>query len=229
MPVNAGTDVDGPDEATSEQPNAAISEPSNVDTRDRLLDAAQELFGRTGAWTTPLAQVVRAAGQRNQSAIQYHFGSREGLIFALIERDRAPERRERRALLDRLETSSGDADLETVVEVLVVPTCTSLHTTRGRHLRTIIADVARGIDDDRLADPRPTDLRRTVRLLEATMPSMPVAVRTTRIAAGLRLLIEMNAARARTIEAGGRPLVDHPTFQGDLVAMLHRLLSTPGP
>jgi AcrR family transcriptional regulator len=76
------------------------------DTRDRLLDAAQELFARTGSWTTPLARVVRAAGQRNESAVQYHFGSREELIYALIERDRAREMQERQARLDAIEATT---------------------------------------------------------------------------------------------------------------------------
>jgi AcrR family transcriptional regulator len=201
----------------------------NEDTRDRLLDAAQELFAQAGSWTTPLARVVRAAGQRNQSAIQYHFGSREELIYALIERDRAREMQERQARLDRLEVDGGTCDLRTAVAALVLPSCATLTEPRGRRLRMIIADVARGIGDDQLADPRPPDLARTIRLIEAAMPPLPRGARATRIAAALRLLIEMTAARARTIEAGQRPLVGARSFERDLLEMLHSLLSAPRP
>jgi TetR/AcrR family transcriptional regulator, regulator of cefoperazone and chloramphenicol sensitivity len=203
--------------------------PVNEDTRDRLLDAAQELFATDGSWTTPLARVVRAAGQRNQSAIHYHFGSREELIYALIERDRARELQERQAHLDRLDAANGERDLRAVVAALVLPSCAGLTEQRGRRLRMIIADVARGIGDDQLADPRPPDLAHSIRLIESAMPPMPRRVRTTRIAAAMRLLIEMIAARARTIEAGKRPLVGARAFEHDLLEMLHSLLSTPRP
>ena len=197
-----------------------------TDTRDRLLDAAQELFARSGSWTTPLTRVLRAAGQRNESAIQYHFGSRAELIYALIERDRVREMEERQARLDAI---SGDADLRTAVTALVLPSCAGLTEQRGRRLRMIIADVVRGIGDDQLADPRPPDLATTVRLIGTAMPPMPGRVRTTRIAAALRLSIEMTAARARTIEAGERPLVGARSFESDLLEMLHSLLSAPRP
>jgi AcrR family transcriptional regulator len=199
---------------------------ARTDTRDRLLDAAQELFARSGSWTTPLARVVRAAGQRNESAIQYHFGSRAELIYALIERDRVREMQERQARLDAI---SGEADLRTAVTALVLPSCAGLTEQRGRRLRMIIADVVRGIGDDQLADPRPPDLATTVRLIGTAMPPMPGRVRTTRIAAALRLSIEMTAARARTIEAGERPLVGARAFESDLLEMLHSLLSAPRP
>jgi AcrR family transcriptional regulator len=196
------------------------------DTRDRLLDAAQELFARTGSWTTPLARVVRAAGQRNESAVQYHFGSREELIYALIERDRAREMQERQARLDAI---SDDADLRTAVTALVLPSCAGLTEQRGRRLRMIVADVVRSIGDDQLADPRPPDLARTIQLIGAAMPPMPGRARTTRVAAAMRLLIEMTAARARTIEAGGRPLVGARSFEKDLLEMVHSLLCAPRP
>ena len=200
--------------------------PANEDTRDRLLDAAQELFARSGSWTTPLTRVLRAAGQRNESAIQYHFGSRAELIYALIERDRVREMQERQARLDAI---SGDADLRTAVTALVLPSCAGLTEQRGRRLRMIIADVVRGIGDDQLADPRPPDLATTIRLIGTAMLPMPGRARTTRIAAALRLSIEMTAARARTIEAGERPLVGARSFESDLLEMIHSLLSAPRP
>jgi len=201
----------------------------DAQTRERLLDAAEELFARQGSWTTPLAHVVRAAGQRNQSAIQYHFGTREELIYALIERDRDRELQQRQDLLDRPEAGRVEPDLRTAVAALVLPTCASLRHARGRRLRLIIADVARGISDAALADPRPPDIARTVRLLEAAMPAMPASVRSTRIAAALRLQIELTAARARDLEAGRQPLVSDATFEQDLQGLVHAILAAPPP
>lgn len=197
------------------------------DTRDQLLDAAEKLFAETGSWTTPLAQVVRAAGQRNQSAIQYHFGSREELIYALIERDRSRELQDRQARLDRLDVVGGSSDLRALVAALVLPSCRDLTDERGRRLRSIIADVVRGIEDAQLADPRPLDLARVIRLIEEAMPPMPRRVRSNRVAAALRLLTEMTAARARTIEAGNRPLIGAQAFERELQELIHSVLTSP--
>lgn len=199
------------------------------DTRERLLDAAQRLFAAGGAWTTPLAQVVRAAGQRNESAIQYHFGSREELIFELLERGREREMRARHTELDRLERADLEPSLHDAVVALARPSCAGLRTQAGRQTRLIIADVVRGISDEQLVEARPSDLLRTLGHLERAMPSLDRKVRRARVAAALRLLTEMTAARARTIEAGRRPALGAGAFEHELVAVLEGLLSAPGP
>lgn len=199
------------------------------DTKNRLLDAALELFAAHGAWTTPLAQVVRAAGQRNQSAIHYHFGSREELIYALIERERTREAQQRQMYLDRIATAGAEGDLRAAVSVLVLPPCASLADPSGRRLRLIVADVKRGISDELLANPRSPDSARTVRLIEAAMPPMPQPVRTNRIVAVLRMLGEVTAARARTIDAGSPTLLGAQDFERDLQEMIHSMLAAPHP
>ena len=55
-------------------------------TREQLLDAAEALFLEGGIEDVSLRAIVRRAGQRNQSAMQYHFGRREDLIKAIIRR-----------------------------------------------------------------------------------------------------------------------------------------------
>lgn len=215
--------------ASPSQRDVSVLITETQDTKERLLDAALELFATHGCWTTPLAWVVRAAGQRNQSAIQYHFGSRGGLIYALIERDRAPELQQRQALLDRIATTGESGDLRAAVAALVLPPCAALAERPGRRLRLIIADVAHGISNDQLANPSPPDTARTVRLIAAAMPPMPEPIRTSRIAAALRLMIEMTAARAREIDAGSGTLVDAQTFERNLQEMICSLLTAPTP
>jgi AcrR family transcriptional regulator len=59
---------------------------SSPDTRTRILDAAERLFARDGFSHTPTRAILRAAGQRNESALQYHFGGRDGLVAAIHAR-----------------------------------------------------------------------------------------------------------------------------------------------
>ena len=54
-------------------------------SRLRLVDAATRLFAQHGIDGVALKDIVAAAGQKNQSAVQYHFGNKEGLIAAALE------------------------------------------------------------------------------------------------------------------------------------------------
>jgi AcrR family transcriptional regulator len=55
-------------------------------TREAILDAAERLFAREGLAGVPTRALLREAGQRNESALHYHFGGRDGLLVALHER-----------------------------------------------------------------------------------------------------------------------------------------------
>ena len=48
------------------------------------MDAALRLCAEQGPDAPALAEIIGAAGQRNASAIQYHFGSRDGLLEAVL-------------------------------------------------------------------------------------------------------------------------------------------------
>lgn len=70
-------------------------------TREQLLDAAEELFLAEGPDKVSLRAIVRHAGQRNQSALQYHFGNREGLLAAIRHRRMSQLEERRRKLLEQ--------------------------------------------------------------------------------------------------------------------------------
>ena len=55
-------------------------------TRELMLDAAERLFAEKGIDATTVSEVHRIAGQSNKSAVHYHFGSREGLVQAVVAR-----------------------------------------------------------------------------------------------------------------------------------------------
>ncbi|AUY51956.1 TetR family transcriptional regulator [Streptomyces sp. CB01881] len=54
------------------------------ETREKLLRAAEELFATRGVETALTRGITRLAGQSNPSAVQYHFGSRESLLDAIM-------------------------------------------------------------------------------------------------------------------------------------------------
>ncbi len=62
--------------------------PTVLPTRTRVLDAAVGLFGTRGYEATSLDQVADASGVRKQTVL-YHFGDKEGLLGAVIDRSAA--------------------------------------------------------------------------------------------------------------------------------------------
>lgn len=51
----------------------------------RLLEATESLFAETNTDTVSIRQITRAAGA-NVAAVNYHFGSRDGLVSAVLDR-----------------------------------------------------------------------------------------------------------------------------------------------
>ncbi len=88
-------------------------------TREQLLDAAERLFLEHGLDEVSLRAIVREAGQRNQSALQYHFGGREELITAILNRRMQQVEARRRSLVDAALASGAALDLRDGCALLV--------------------------------------------------------------------------------------------------------------
>ena len=93
---------------------------ATVQTRERLLDAAERLFAERGIDNVTLLDVTRAAGQGNRSALQYHFGDKPGLLNAVLDRHAHAIARKRQRMLDKL-AEQAEPPLREVVAALVVP------------------------------------------------------------------------------------------------------------
>jgi AcrR family transcriptional regulator len=93
-----------------------------ADTKSIILDAAERLFADHGFAATSLRNIIAAAGV-NLAAVHYHFGSKEALIKAVLERRIGPLNQERLRLLDLANADgSGKPDyLERIIEALIGP------------------------------------------------------------------------------------------------------------
>ncbi|HHX84484.1 MAG TPA: TetR family transcriptional regulator [Actinomycetales bacterium] len=89
-------------------------------SRNALLDAAERLVAEHGA-DIPLREIAVAAGQRNNSAVQYHFDSRDGLIEAVLARRLVALEARRGEMLADLEAQGRERDVPALVRVLVEP------------------------------------------------------------------------------------------------------------
>lgn len=83
-----------------------------------LILAAERLFAEQGIEAVALRHVNQAANQRNMSAAHYHFGSREGLVSAVLMY-RWPDLDRRRGQM--LEGRPGTRDVRFYLEAFILP------------------------------------------------------------------------------------------------------------
>ncbi len=111
-----------------------------------MIDAAERLAAERGLAGLTVQAVQEAAGQRNKSAVQYHFGGRQGLVNALLATRMAAASQRRLSMLLELPESPSTREL---VEVLVVPLVESVLARRpsywARFLIQAIGDPATGL------------------------------------------------------------------------------------
>jgi AcrR family transcriptional regulator len=87
--------------------------------RDAIMDAAERLFAERGIDAVSLRTINTEAGY-SVAALHYHFGTRDGLVRALLERAQPPMLAQRAGLLAALEALPAPP-LDTIVEALVRP------------------------------------------------------------------------------------------------------------
>jgi AcrR family transcriptional regulator len=88
-----------------------------VDTKTRLLDAAEKLFGQNGFDATSLRDITTEA-QVNLAAVNYHFQSKDSLIDAVIGRRLEPVNRKRIQMLD---AGGPSPTLEQILQAFLAP------------------------------------------------------------------------------------------------------------
>jgi len=84
---------------------------SVVDTRGRILDAAERLFAQHGLEATSMRMLSAAAGC-NLASTNYHFGGKEGLIREVFRRRLTWLNRERLRVLDEMEAAATGRPLK---------------------------------------------------------------------------------------------------------------------
>jgi AcrR family transcriptional regulator len=93
-----------------------------TDTKDSILNAAEQLFAERGYEATSLRAITTAAGV-NLAAVNYHFQSKDQLLRALFTRGMQRLNRKRTALLDSYQAEYGKKTVppEKLVRALIGP------------------------------------------------------------------------------------------------------------
>lgn len=201
---------------------------AGTDARERLIVAAERLIAERGQ-AVPLRDIAAAAGQRNNSAIQYHFGSRDGLIEAVVEHRLATLEVRRLELLAEQAGSAQPPGVHGLLEALVVPMF-ELGERHGIHYyarfleqihtHPVVTDAAN------LGTAERTSVRVIMQGLDRELTALPPRLRVRRLRALTTMLFALLADHERAVEAGVARAED-VDVRGEIIDMLAGSLAAP--
>ena len=168
-------------------------------TRAKLVDAALHLFATRGLGVS-IDEITRAAGQRNNASVQYHFASKSGLLREVVQRCRpGPMAR----LAELLEAAREQpCDLRRLAAAIVLPTTECLRTSDMRAYLRIVAAI---VTDPAQSDPEVVELLHDplhdeIGVTLATRRGLDPAVARERVHLLIAMVLHVCADRARLLD-----------------------------
>jgi AcrR family transcriptional regulator len=174
-------------------------------TRDAILAAAERLFAEHGVISVSNRQISEAAGQGNNTAVGYHFGTKADLVRAIVRRHTDAMERLREGMV----AAAGDStDLRVWVACLVRPVTGHLAelgrpTWFARCSAQVMADpeLRPVLVEEALSTPA---LRAALDGINRCRPDLPEPIRAERGDMARHLIVQMTAERERAL-AENRP------------------------
>lgn len=165
-------------------------------TRELILTVAERLFAERGVYAVSNRQVSEAAGQGNNAAVGYHFGTKADLVRAITRKHAEQIERARARML----AETGDStELREWVACLVRPSTEHLAalgnpTWYARFCAQVLTDPALHeiMAEESLASPA---LRQVLDNMNRCIPDLPVEVHAERGAMARHLIVHMCAER----------------------------------
>ncbi|HYB37145.1 MAG TPA: TetR/AcrR family transcriptional regulator [Mycobacterium sp.] len=172
-------------------------------TREAILTAAERLYAEHGVFAVSNRQVSEAAGQGNNAAVGYHFGTKTDLVRAIEQKHRVPIERLREQMVAE---TADSTDMRDWVACLVCPLTEHLAelgspSWYARFAAQVMTDPAYHdiVVKDALSSP---SLVQVIDGINRCLPELPVDVRVERNMMASNLLMHTCADRERALAAG---------------------------
>lgn len=191
-------------------------------TREAILVAAERLFAERGVVAVSNRQISEAAGQGNNTAVGYHFGTKADLVRAIARRHSESIEEIRERMVAAL---GADVELRDWVDCLVRPATEHLArlgspTWFGRFGAQVMSDpvLRETMVDESLAKP---PLREVVAGIHGCLPNLPAAVRVERAVMASHLIVQVTAEQERTLAEG---MPNRPDWQHTATALVDAIV-----
>lgn len=193
-------------------------------TREALLEHGALLFARHGVAGVTARQLHEAIGARNESALHYHFGDRDGLAVEIIRAHLTAIEARRAPLVAAIEADGRTGDVRSLVRALAAPMAADLDDRLGRaHLRLVAH-----LSHPSLAYGPPFSLveapsgKAVVRWLWEALDGLPSPIAGERLASLRSELISLFGLRAQLLDdqPENRPTSSQELFFENLLDLL---------
>lgn len=171
------------DERESEEGASLGDDSDNLDAKTKLIITAERLFAQSGINGVSLREIAQKAGQGNHFAVQYHFGSREGLVQAIFDYRMAQMEETRGAMLADLHRRGLAKDARSILEVVFLPQLQINGDGRGSYGNFLAQYLLRNDwrDFGIFGHEAPPNLQRTFDLLRERVDYLPSVVAQRRL------------------------------------------------
>jgi AcrR family transcriptional regulator len=170
-----------------------------------MIVVGEVLFAREGIDAVSLRHVAAKAGQKNHNAVQYHFGTREGLVQAIF--DYRMEQMDRHRL-DMLEAAENDGLLEnprTIADIIFVPQLEVISELGDFSYANFLCQyLLRNSDAEfgRFGGNLPQGLTRVLGLLRSKLDFLSDGAAQRRLITACFMFLNLLAVYTRDLEAG---------------------------
>jgi AcrR family transcriptional regulator len=173
-------------------------------TRDRILATAERLFAEHGVFAISNRQVSEAAGQGNNAAVGYHFGTKNDLVRAIVRRHNEQIEQLRAQMAAEIDDSTNLRDW---VACLVRPSTEHFAalgnpTWYARFSAQVMTDPALREIMFEEAFSSSASLQHVVDGMLRCLPDLPDDVRQERGDMARQLMVHMLAERERALAEG---------------------------
>lgn len=166
----------------------AVNADKQKSTRERIIETAEEMMARRGIDAVSLNEIVKQAGQRNASALQYHFGSKAGLVQAIIDKHTPAIEAHRKVLLAKM---SSEKDFLGLVRAVVLPLIGEIYNDGGRNYIRFLSRMSQhDLQPDSFLDRRHNDAMVEIMfILRQCFPEMPSQVLEYKVVMARNLIL----------------------------------------
>jgi AcrR family transcriptional regulator len=194
-----------------------IAEGDPVDAKTRLILTGEVVFAETGIHGASMREISAKAGMGNHFAVQYHFGTREGLVAAIFNYRMEQMEPARGRMLAAAEAAGRLKDARLLIDIVMLPQL-ELQDEAGNHsyarfLSQYLLD-SRSTEFGDFGGKLPPNLARTLDLLRARLDYLPTAAAQRRLVSAslmfLNILVRHNesAPDGENVESFGAALED---------------------
>lgn len=173
----------------------------------KIILTAEEMFADGSFNDASLREIATRAGQANNFAVQYHFGSRDGLVIAIFDHRMSQMEETRGVMLEHAEAQNLLRDARTLLDIIYLPQLELQDADGNRSYANFLGQYLLRNQSARFGDfgeNVPPNLARALSLLRERVIYLPESAAQRRLVAAslmfLNVLVQQRTSNDESVE-----------------------------